>query len=158
VWAIAACTAARSDGDHLSRQAVAQMAIKASELVAAGRPVRWVSPYEVCVPGLDAASIPECQTRAKVPIDSVVYTQLRRALRVEQGGRGEIACLRVSRVIPSGDSSLVAVATIGTAEADGFVESRMEWVVFRGDQARVARDSRETSSDVAPLQKEFQCR
>jgi len=125
-----------------------------------GRSARWLSPTVLCVVPFDEKTIQECMNRPRSRHPADVQAAIRSELSWSTP-RGAIACVRVSRPIQMGDSTLVQVSTIGATVADGLAESQTTWVWFRPsagkDSIRVDRNLYGGSSDVAPMTQETRC-
>jgi len=134
--------------------------VRAVVMVAGDRPVRWISRKPQCVVPFDAPTLDDCVRQEAARHNDALITQVRAAVKAGEDARG-IACLRMSREIASGDSTLIAIGTIGAAEVDGFAESSSRWVWFRrsalGDTVWTAPSEPSGVSDVAPIRTETGC-
>lgn len=154
----AACRGGDSGGRAPTASELQHQAVSA---VLAGRAVRWISPRVLCVVPIEESTIQGCQARPQMRHDPDLQQTLRRA--IPDTGSSMLACVRVSRPIGVGDSTLVAVATTGSAIADGFVESKMSWVWFRGPGGtkahidQIGPDGGSHSSDIAPMTDASRC-
>jgi hypothetical protein len=109
----------------------------------------------------DAPTLQGCQARPNRQLSAALLRTLRETVREPFEGNRGLACVKVSRAITDGDSVLVAVATVGDAEADGVVESSIQWVWFSrqhsGGHGRLIPDPYGGTSDVAPVRDVSRC-
>jgi len=128
-----------------------------------GKSARRLSPTVLCVVTFEQKTIPECfdgpRSRHPADVQAAIRSELFPVTWIDASQA--IACVRVSRPIQVGDSTVVAVATTGAIEVDGMVESQMTWVWFRPgagkDSIRVQRNPSGGTSDVAPMREETRC-
>ena len=123
-----ACVREKGVSSTAAQQASQRLA--ALRQVVGDRTVRWIAESELCVVPFDEPTIPQCVARPRRPIPAAEVREFRRTLAAPEGAVADLACVRLSRLIREGDSTLVVVAMTGDAEADGLVESRSQWVWF----------------------------
>jgi hypothetical protein len=160
--AVAACAATAEDSERALSQALKSSRQAQAVRHAIGmRPVRWISRHELCVVPYDAPNVDECRAR---PLRQVAESQLeaiRAAVPDSTGTSDFVACVKVSREIALGDSSLVVVGTLGGIVVDDLAESRSHKVWFRPatnrDSIWVAPHSDVVSSDIAPIRDASGC-
>jgi hypothetical protein len=139
--------------------AAARLRVAVREALQGGS-ARWLSPTVLCVAPFEQKTIQECTARPRLRHPADALAAIRSELSSGTSGAA-VACVRVSRPIQMGDSTLVQVSTIGATVADGLVESQTTWVWFRPssgkDSIRVDRNPYGGSSDVAPMTQETRC-
>ena len=159
VGIVAACDAKNPGPD--SPTGAGNHRVMAVQQVIGNRTVRWISERELCVVPFDAASIPECVARPKPVIPATELRALRETLGPPSGPVAQFACVSVSRPITQGESTLVVVSMVGDVEADGVVESSVQWVWFprrgTGARGRARSDPYDGASDVARMTDAGQC-
>lgn len=147
-----ACTAeTRTHRETLSDATVPRV-VRAAVLVAGGNTVRWVSRAPLCAAPIEVRTLDECSVGEPHP-DSL-YRLVRSALKEADVSARGIACLRLSREITHGDSSVVLVGTVSDAVVDSFAESSSKFVWFRRMQDKESMwigESDVPTSDVAPM-------
>lgn len=103
----------------------------------------------------------ECANRPTEAHPGSLYRQVRTALPASGDSSRGITCLRFSREIPRGDSSLIVIGTVNAAIVDNLAESESTWVWFRRIQDRdsvwVGQSATPGTSDVAPMTSESRC-
>jgi hypothetical protein len=162
--ALGSCSERRdSDSAENSRDATpaGDLQVSAARLVSGGAPIRWVSKTELCVIPFTAADYPGCDKRVRTFVSASAYMGIRSGHRMPSASEPHIRCLRVSKPIDFGDSSLVSVNTIDGAAVDGMSQSTTKWVWYwsrRGvDSSKVVESPVEPYSDVQPLTDSTRC-
>ena len=126
-----------------------------------GRPVRWLSRTELCVPPYDAASPVACAARPAQALDDTILRRIRDAVPDTVGTRDLLVCLRVSREIVSGDTTLVFVRTVGDVLVNRRARHEGYRVLFlpgeAADSVRVGRDPEMFEADGPPVEGEEGC-
>jgi hypothetical protein len=157
--AMTGCDASQGEAAPSVQGAGARLRVALRETLQ-GRSARWFSPSVLCVVAFDEKTISECMDRPRSYHPADVQAAIRSELSSGASG-ATIGCVRVSRPIQMGDSTLVQVSTIGATVADGLVESESTWVWFRPsagkDSIHVDRNPYGGSSDVAPMTQEARC-
>ena len=157
---VIACSTNETDRASLQRNSVGSPTVMAATLAVGARGVRWVSSRIQCVPAVEVGTVDECTARPIELHPDSVRRVLRKALWTPDSAADSIACLRISREISRGDSTLVVVSIIGASVADGFAESESKAVWFwnaDGHQFVWIAPNFSPVSDVAPVLDESKC-
>lgn len=132
--------------------------VSAIRTAGADAPVRWISKRHLCAVGIEAQTVQDCVRLEGDTITDTEFSIRRSAIASERAGTASLQCVRISRAIQSGDSTLVAVLMLGSIEVDGFVEATTKWVWFRGTRSWVTdRPGAASSADVQPMRAQGEC-
>ena len=126
-----------------------------------GRSVRWLSATELCVPPVDAPDPLTCATRTPRRHAAAVHRRIRDAIPDSADARDMVVCLRVSREIVAGDTTLVLVRSVGEVLVNRRARHRGWRVLFTpdaaGDSVRVFEDRLMLDDDGPPVEERAGC-
>lgn len=147
--------------DAASRAGDLPRLVRAGLIAANGARARWVSVHESCVIPFDAPDVLGCGSRDRVNLPDSIVALLREKVGLTDGVEPLFTCIRVSREISDGDSTLVSVNTTEVAVVDGVAASRTQWIWFRhtskGDSTWIAGALAFPEGDVRPLTDSTRC-
>jgi hypothetical protein len=161
--AVVAASCSRNEEATLAQrgvvaQQVENMFVSAIRSAGSNAPVQWMSKRNLCAVGIEAQTVQDCVRVEGDTITEAEFLIRRAAIAPERAGAAPLQCVRTSRAIQSGDSTLVAVLLIGSVEVDGFVEATTKWVWFRGTRSWVTdRPGGASTADVQPMRERGKC-